>query len=203
MNVKPSSLDCISKPSTFSLPRVSHKKKKYTGMLSDTIQLLFTDVDESYSSINRTQSYHVIFEDILVEFIKRREISRLHSTRRGCRNQVENVTRIEGSILLRFIAVPRHKYNDDEYNGHQRCDGRRDKSTNNCCVRLVEAVRMGRVGAGCRDSHTWWDDAGASRIQTILILRVQGTYELGTEKKKKYQNVFEKGKKSSYAYGTT
>ena len=86
----------------------------------------------------------------------------------------------------------------------QRCDGRCDESTNNCSFRLGEAVRGSGVDAGCRNAHAWWDDTGTSRIQTILILRVHGTYKLGT-KKKNYQNVFgkEAKKKSSYAYGTT
>ena len=47
---------------------------------------------------------------------------------------------------------------------------------NNCSFRLGEAVRGGGVDAGCRNAHAWWDDAGTSRIQAILILRVHGTY---------------------------
>ena len=150
-------------------------------MLSNTIQL-FIDVDEPYPSIHRTQSYHFICEQILLDFIKRRESRRVHPTRRGRRNQVQNIARIEGSIVLWFFTVPRHKYNDDEYNGDQRYDGRRDESANNCWVRLGEAVRRGGVDAGGRDAHARWDDAGTSRIQTILILRVHGTYELGIKK---------------------
>ena len=114
---------------------------------------------------------------------------------------MQNVARIEGSIVLWFFAVPRHKYNDDEYNGDQRRDRRRDESANNCSFWLGEAVRGGGVDASCRDAHAWWDDAGTSRIQTILILRVHGTYELGT--KKELSEREKEAKKSSYAYGTT
>ena len=65
----------------------------------------------------------------------------------------------------------------------QRCDGRCDESTNNCSFRLGETVRGSGVDAGCCNAQAWWDDAGTSRIQTILILRVHGTYKLGTKKR--------------------
>jgi len=93
---------------------------------------------------------------------------------------MENVARVEILIVLQFFVAARRKNNDDEYNGDQGYDGRRNECANGCYGR-VKADGGGRVDALCRDAHAWWDVARASGEQTVAFLCIPGTYELRQE----------------------
>ena len=93
---------------------------------------------------------------------------------------MENVARIEISTVLQFFVAARRKNSDDEYNGDQGYDGRRNECANGCCG-LVKPDGGSGVDALCRDAHALWDDAGTSGVQTVVVLCIHGTYELRQE----------------------
>jgi len=78
---------------------------------------LFIAINEPCSTSNPlygTQFYLDVLECTTLDFIKGGECSRLHPTHRGCRNQVEDLARVEVAILLWFFAALCRKYNDDD-----------------------------------------------------------------------------------------